>query len=59
MARDVNNAADSARGYGFSFLITTILLAFLIGVPLGTAARRMYTSIFSPDVVVSPADQTK
>lgn len=59
MARDINSAADSARGYGFSFLITTIVLAFLIGVPLGTAARKMYNTMFNPDVVVSPTQQIK
>jgi hypothetical protein len=59
MARDINSAADSARGYGFSFLITTIVLAFLIGVPLGAGARRMFHSMFNPDVVAPPTNQAK
>ena len=59
MARDVNSAADSARGYGFSFLITMIALAFLLGVPLGAGASRMFHSMFNPDVVTPPTNQVK
>ena len=58
MARNIDNAAESARGYGFSFLITTIALAFLIGVPFGAGVRRIYHTMFNPDVVVSPTNQT-
>jgi ABC-type dipeptide/oligopeptide/nickel transport system permease component len=58
MARN-DNVVEAALGYGFSFLITTILLAFLIGVPLGAGARRMYNTMFNPDVVVSPTNQTQ
>ena len=59
MARDVGDVVETTAKYTFSFLITTILLAFLIGVPLGSAARRMYTTMFHPDVVVSPTNQTQ
>ncbi|HEY9726712.1 MAG TPA: hypothetical protein V6D50_09720 [Chroococcales cyanobacterium] len=58
MARN-DNVVEASLGYGFSFLITTILLAFLIGVPLGAGARRMYTTMVNPDVVISPTNQTK
>jgi len=58
MARDPREAAVEAGGMSFSFLITTILLAFLVGVPLGTAARRMHHTMFNPDIEVSPENQT-
>jgi ABC-type dipeptide/oligopeptide/nickel transport system permease component len=49
----VKPVVKSAAGNALSFFITLVSLAFLIGIPLGKAARDFSASMLTPDVPVS------
>lgn len=59
MAKDVPDKAAAAAGGIVSFAITCTLLAFLMGVGMGIAARQFSTTMYNPGVVLPQAEENK
>jgi hypothetical protein len=59
MAKEVPDQVAYAAGGFFSFAITCILMAFLIGVGMGIGARQFYATIYSPDAVLPQAEENE
>jgi hypothetical protein len=49
-----NKTASKATSLSLSFVTIIVLLAFMGGTMFGKAARQLFVTMFSPDVVVVP-----
>jgi hypothetical protein len=49
-----NKAVSRGTNITFSFVTIIVLLAFMGGTMFGKAARQLFVTMFSPDVVVVP-----